>query len=112
MIVQGAEALAVFAHMAPGTASVTAGQAVWVGEVLGRVGHTGGSTAPHLHFHFMDSANPVQRRVSLHLRGVPRATCFLLAQMPIRHNMSICIATGAALSSLWLIKGFIPSRLR
>jgi Peptidase family M23 len=48
VIVQGAEAFAVFAHLAPGTVSVITGQEVRVGEMLGRVGHTGNSTAPHL----------------------------------------------------------------
>jgi hypothetical protein len=46
---------------------VTSGQRVRVGEVLGRVGHTGNSTAPHLHFQLMDSPDP------MHARGVPCA---------------------------------------
>jgi hypothetical protein len=51
---------ALYAHLAPGSVAVTRGQRVRVGEVLGRVGHTGNSTAPHLHFHLMDSADPPQ----------------------------------------------------
>lgn len=51
---------ALYAHLAPGSVTVTRGQRVRVGEVLGRVGHTGNSTAPHLHFHLMDSADPLQ----------------------------------------------------
>jgi hypothetical protein len=39
---------ALYAHLALG--SVTRGQQVRAGEVLGRVGHSGNSTAPHLHF--------------------------------------------------------------
>ena len=42
VIVQGAEAFAVFAHLAPGTVSVITGQEVRVGEMLGRVGHAAG----------------------------------------------------------------------
>jgi hypothetical protein len=46
---------AALVHFAPGTVAVAAGQAVRVGDVLGRVGHTGNSTSPHLHFQLMDS---------------------------------------------------------
>jgi murein DD-endopeptidase MepM/ murein hydrolase activator NlpD len=67
VVVQGADACAVFAHLAPGTVSVTTGQRVRAGEVIGRVGHTGNSTAPHLHFHLMDSADPLQAK------GIPCA---------------------------------------
>jgi murein DD-endopeptidase MepM/ murein hydrolase activator NlpD len=44
-----------FAHLVPGSVAVEAGQTVRRGEVLGRVGHTGNSTSPHLHFQLMDS---------------------------------------------------------
>jgi hypothetical protein len=53
---------ALYAHLAPGSVVVTRGQQVRVGQVLGRVGHSGNSTAPHLHFHLMDSADPLQAR--------------------------------------------------
>jgi len=74
VIVQGAEAFAVFAHLAPGTVTVATGQEVRVGEVIGRVGHTGNSTAPHLHFQLMDSADP------LRAKGVPCAFAAYLVQ--------------------------------
>jgi murein DD-endopeptidase MepM/ murein hydrolase activator NlpD len=67
VIVQGADAYALYAHLAPGTVPVAAGQQVRTGEVVGRVGHTGNSTAPHLHFQLMDSAEPLQAR------GIPCA---------------------------------------
>ena len=50
---------AALVHMAPGTVAVADGQRVRVGDVLGRVGHTGNSTSPHLHFQLMDSADPM-----------------------------------------------------
>jgi murein DD-endopeptidase MepM/ murein hydrolase activator NlpD len=53
---------ALYAHLAPGSVVVTRGRQVRAGEVIGRVGHTGNSTAPHLHFQLMDSADPLQAR--------------------------------------------------
>ena len=58
---------ALYAHLAPGSVAVSPGQRVRVGEVLGRVGHSGNSTAPHLHFQLMDSPDPWQAR------GIPCA---------------------------------------
>jgi Peptidase family M23 len=75
VIVQGAEVFAVFAHLAPGTVALTTGQEVRVGELVGRVGHTGNSTAPHLHFQLMDAADP------LRARGVP---CAFAAYLVLR----------------------------
>ena len=56
-----------FAHLTTGSVAVEVGQRVRVGDVLGRVGHTGNSTAPHLHFQLMDGPDP------LTARGVPCA---------------------------------------
>lgn len=44
-----------FAHLRPGSVAVAVGQSVRTGDVLGRVGHTGNSTNPHLHFQLMDT---------------------------------------------------------
>ena len=73
VIVQGAEAFAVFAHLAPGTVSLATGHEVRVGDLIGRVGHTGNSTAPHLHFQLMDASDP------LRAEGVPCAFAEYLA---------------------------------
>jgi murein DD-endopeptidase MepM/ murein hydrolase activator NlpD len=48
---------AAYAHMQPGSITVRRGEAVHRGQVLGRVGNTGSSGAPHLHFQFNNSAN-------------------------------------------------------
>jgi hypothetical protein len=74
VITETAGTYALYAHLAPGSVAVTSGQRVRVGEVLGRVGHTGNSTAPHLHFHLMDSADP------LRARGIPCAFAAYLVE--------------------------------
>ncbi len=62
VIARGGNVFAGFAHLAPGSVSVSEGQTVRSGEVIGRVGHTGNSTTPHLHFQLMDSADPTVAR--------------------------------------------------
>jgi hypothetical protein len=46
---------AFFCHMQKGSVKVSEGQNIIKGELLGKVGHTGNSRGPHLHFHLMDS---------------------------------------------------------
>ncbi|HEX2766963.1 MAG TPA: M23 family metallopeptidase [Candidatus Limnocylindria bacterium] len=48
-----------YVHLAPGSVVVRSGQAVRAGDVIGRVGHTGNSTSPHLHFQLMDGPDPM-----------------------------------------------------
>jgi hypothetical protein len=50
---------AFYAHLQPGTVTVKVGQKVKVGQVLGLLGNSGNSNAPHLHFHVMDSPHPL-----------------------------------------------------
>jgi hypothetical protein len=50
---------ALYAHLQPGSISVREGQWVAVGEQLGRLGSSGNSNAPHLHFHLMDGPEPL-----------------------------------------------------
>lgn len=45
---------AVFAHFVPGSVAVRVGQRVRAGDLLGRLGNSGASLAPHLHFHVVD----------------------------------------------------------
>jgi len=52
-------AYVLFAHMQPGSVTVTAGARVKRGDVLGKVGNTGNSQAPHLHLHVMDGPSPL-----------------------------------------------------
>lgn len=46
---------AFYAHMRPHSAAVKAGDRVKAGQIIGRLGNTGNSTAPHLHFHITDA---------------------------------------------------------
>ncbi len=48
-----------YAHMQPGSVTVKAGDRAKKGEVLGKVGNTGNSQAPHLHLHVMDGPSPL-----------------------------------------------------
>ena len=52
---------AAYAHIKPGTIRVAPGDRVKRGQVLGLVGNTGNSTAPHLHFHLGDRGDHVLR---------------------------------------------------
>ena len=45
---------AMYAHMKPGSVRVHAGDTVAAGQVLGLVGNSGNTIAPHLHFQLMD----------------------------------------------------------
>jgi murein DD-endopeptidase MepM/ murein hydrolase activator NlpD len=56
---------ALYAHMVPGSILVQQGDVVTPGQLLGRLGNSGNSTQPHLHFHVMDGPKP------LGPRGVP-----------------------------------------
>lgn len=53
----GAEVYAFFAHARCGSIRVRVGDNVRAGERLAEVGHSGNSTAPHMHFHLMDRAD-------------------------------------------------------
>lgn len=50
----GERIYAALCHFQTGSIQVTVGQQVRKGEVIGRVGHSGNSLAPHLHFQLMD----------------------------------------------------------
>jgi hypothetical protein len=61
----GDQHYALYAHMQPGTIQVRVGQRVAAGQLLGLVGNSGNSVAPHLHFQVTD------RSSSLAANGLP-----------------------------------------
>ena len=50
----GGGLFAFYAHMQKGSVTVARGDEVKRGQVLGKLGNTGNTSAPHLHFHLMD----------------------------------------------------------
>jgi hypothetical protein len=74
VVIRAGETYALYAHLAPGSVGVSSGQVVRTGELIGRVGHTGNSTAPHLHLQLMDSGDPLKAK------GIPCAFAEYLVQ--------------------------------
>ena len=61
----GAGVYAFYAHMEKGSIRVAEGQHVKRGDVLGKLGNSGNTSAPHLHFHLMEG------RSALASNGIP-----------------------------------------
>ena len=61
--------MAVYAHLQHGSLAVRAGQRVQTGQVLGRVGNTGYSTAAHLHFAVQHNDGRALRSIPVHMNG-------------------------------------------
>jgi murein DD-endopeptidase MepM/ murein hydrolase activator NlpD len=70
---------AAYAHIIPGTVTVNIGDHVTTGQVIGKLGNSGNSTAPHLHFHLCNG------RDGLASEGLPFsfAAYDLLGSMPL-----------------------------
>lgn len=58
VILEGENCFAFLAHFKTGSIPVQKGDRVLAGQLLGAVGHSGNSTAPHLHFHLMTTPDP------------------------------------------------------
>lgn len=51
---------AFYAHLKTGSVAVKPGDRLTRGQVLGQLGNSGNTDAPHLHFHVMDAADPLK----------------------------------------------------
>ena len=59
MIDHGKNEYSLYAHLQPGSVRVHAGDEVKAGDVIGKLGSSGNSTEPHLHFHVCDKPDPL-----------------------------------------------------
>jgi murein DD-endopeptidase MepM/ murein hydrolase activator NlpD len=59
MIDHGKNEYSLYAHLQPGSVRVHVGDQVKAGDVIGRLGSSGNSTEPHLHFQICDKPNPL-----------------------------------------------------
>lgn len=78
-------AYSVYAHLAPGSVRAHTGDAVFGGEVLGRVGSTGRATTAHLHFEIRRPASPGDR---WERARVVDPIAFVLARLPLGADTS------------------------
>ncbi len=60
IIIETSGGYAVYAHAQTGSIKVSLRDQVVTGQHLANVGHSGNSTAPHLHFQLMDQQDPCQ----------------------------------------------------
>lgn len=59
VIQHGPALFSLYGHMMQSSATVSIGDPVSAGQVIGKIGNSGYSTAPHIHFQYMDNADIV-----------------------------------------------------
>jgi murein DD-endopeptidase MepM/ murein hydrolase activator NlpD len=59
MIDHGKNEYSLYAHLQPGSVRFHVGDQVKAGDVIGKLGSSGNSTEPHLHFHVCDKPDPL-----------------------------------------------------
>jgi murein DD-endopeptidase MepM/ murein hydrolase activator NlpD len=59
MIDHGKNEYSLYAHLQPGSVRVEVGAHLKAGDVIGKLGSSGNSTEPHLHFHVCDKSEPL-----------------------------------------------------
>ncbi|PRC56630.1 peptidase M23, partial [Mycobacterium sp. ITM-2017-0098] len=51
---------AFYAHLQTGSVTVTPGDQLTTGQAIGKLGNSGNTDAPHLHFHIMSTPDPLR----------------------------------------------------
>jgi murein DD-endopeptidase MepM/ murein hydrolase activator NlpD len=74
--------IAAYVHLTMGGAAVGVGESVVQGQVIGASGHTGSSSAPHLHFHVQrcsgcETIPVVFRNTQAHTQGLQVGELYL-----------------------------------
>jgi len=59
MVEHGKNEYSLYAHLQPGSVRVHVGDQVKAGDVIGKLGSSGNSTEPHLHFHVCNKPDPL-----------------------------------------------------
>src|SRR5205823_857113 len=80
-IEHGAGEYSMYLHLAPASVRVAVGDRVKAGDIIGKLGSSGNSTEPHLHFQVCDRPEPLScaaiparfANVTLPLADLPRA---------------------------------------
>lgn len=62
IILKSEDAFALIAHARDGSIKISKGERVSEGQELAQVGHSGNSSAPHLHFQLMDRSNLLEAK--------------------------------------------------
>ena len=70
MIDHGKSEFSLYAHLKPGSVRVKAGDQVKAGDVIGKLGSSGNSTEPHLHFHVTDNPDPAGAGIPMNFSNV------------------------------------------
>lgn len=96
----GGGRFATYAHLQPGSFRVKLGDRVKAGQVLAKLGNTGHSDAPHLHFHLVDAnSNLASEGVPYELRS--------FTQLGVVSNLDALLAGGA-----WRAGSSVPAAQR
>lgn len=85
VIIQGDGIWAALVHMKTGSLKVKKGDEIESGDHIGNIGHSGNSTAPHLHFQLMDGPDPTTAK------GIP--CCFTEYEL-YQHGQWIKVEKG------------------